>query len=72
MFFLMNDSKKIDLLYVAADEVRYIRDQADEKIASVYRQLLLDFQTEADMSRDEAYYELYMLGVRIESDCLEV
>lgn len=68
----MDESRKIDLLFRASDEVRHIREEANRKEAEVYRQLLLDFQNEVGMSREEAMYELYMLGVRIETDYLEV
>lgn len=67
----MNESEKIDLLFQASDEVRYIRHEAEEKIAGVYRDLCRRLENEAGLSHQEAIYELYLLGVRAEEVGLE-
>lgn len=66
----MNESEKIDLIFRASDEVRAIREQADNDVARVYRQLCRDLQNEG-LSHQEAIYELYLLGVRAEAVGLE-
>ena len=69
--FPMNESEKIDLLFQASDEVRLIRQEAEEKIARVYRDLCRRLENEACLSHQEAIYELYLLGVRAEEVGLE-
>jgi vacuolar-type H+-ATPase subunit E/Vma4 len=71
MFFLMDESMKIDLLFRASDEARAIREEAKQKVAGVYRQLCRDLENEAGLSHQEAIYELYLLGVRLEEAGLE-
>jgi hypothetical protein len=71
MLVEMDESEKIDLVFHAADEMRAVRDRADEEIARLQRKLLRDLQEKAGMSYQEAAYELYMLGARINADALE-
>jgi hypothetical protein len=58
------------LIFDAADEIRLIRYRAESQIQSVHRNLARAFEEEG-MTRDEAFYEIYKLGARIEADALE-
>lgn len=67
----MNESDKIELLFRATDEIQVIRSEANAKVEKVFRDLCRDLENEAGLSHQEAIYELYLLGARIDPSALE-